>query len=183
MLTLDSKTPSDGTCLGETLGRFWDAGCHCVVVLHFTFDIHLFFIHIYFSTLSLTLPWTIAGFLHSFYTFGPAHNRVICDTLISNYSIIFLPQALRFWVGIFYSQPFFTLCFFLTFLAQPAFIKTSLVVGSLSLKFAGLHTDPRNTEPAYLFVWFTVIHNPLYILNLYLYMSILQKFYLWWKLC
>ena len=50
------------------------------------------------------------------------------------------------------------------------------------LKVAGLHTDPRNTDPAHLFVWFTVIHNLLYILNLYLYMSILQKFYLWWKL-
>ena len=44
------------------------------------------------------------------------------------------------------------------------------------------HTDPRNTDPAHLFLWFTKIHNLLYILNLYLYMSILQKFYLWWKL-
>ena len=50
------------------------------------------------------------------------------------------------------------------------------------LKFAGLHADTQNTDPAHLFVWFTVIHNLLYILNLYLYMSILQKFYLWWKL-
>ena len=50
------------------------------------------------------------------------------------------------------------------------------------LKVAGLHTDPRNTDPAHLFVWFTVIHNLLYILTLYLCMSILQKFYLWWKL-
>ena len=93
-----------------------------------------------------------------------------------------LPQALRFWVGIFYPQVFFTLHSFPTFLAQPAFIKASLGAGSYSLKFAGLHTDPQNTDLAHLFVWFTVIHNPLYILNLYLYMSILQKFYLWWKL-
>ena len=50
------------------------------------------------------------------------------------------------------------------------------------LKVAGLHTDPRNTDPAHLFVWFTVIHNLLYILALYLCISILQKFYLWWKL-
>ena len=90
-----------------------------------------------------------------------------------------LPRALRFWVGIFYPQAFFTLRSFPTFLAQPAFIKASLGAGSYSLKFAGLHTDPRNTDPAHLFVWFTVIHNLLYILNLYLYMSILQKFYLW----
>ena len=63
-----------------------------------------------------------------------------------------------------------TLCSF-----QPAFIKASLGAGICSLKFAGLHTDPRNTDLAHLFVWFTVIHNPFYILNLYLYMSILQK--------
>ena len=41
----------------------------------------------------------------------------------------------------------------------PAFIKASLGAGSSSLKFAGLHTDPQNTDPAHLFVWFTVIHN------------------------
>ena len=35
-----------------------------------------------FSTSSLTLPWTIAGFLHPFYTFSPAHRRVIRDTLL-----------------------------------------------------------------------------------------------------
>ena len=50
------------------------------------------------------------------------------------------------------------------------------------LKVAWLHTDPRNTGPAHLFVWFAVIHNLLYILALYLCISILQKFYLWWKL-
>ena len=136
-----------------------------------------FFIHC-FSTSSLTLSWTIAGFLHPFYTFSPAHRRVIRDTFIFNHSVIFLPRALRFWVGIFYPQAFFTLRSFPTFLAQPAFIKASLGASSSSLKFAGLHTDPRNTDPAHLFVWFTVIHNLLYILNLYLYMSILQKFLL-----
>ena len=46
------------------------------------------------------------------------------------------------------------------------------------LKFAGLHTDPQNRDPARLFVWFTVIHNLLYILNLHLCMSILQTFLL-----
>ena len=58
-------------------------------------------------------------------------------------------------------------------LARPAFIKASLGASSYSSKFAGLHTDPRNTESAHLFVWFTVIHNLLYILNLYLCMPIL----------
>ena len=52
---------------------------------------------------------------------------------------------------------FFTLRSFTDIL--PAFIKASLGAGSSSLKFAGLHTNPQNTDPAHLFVWFTVIHN------------------------
>ena len=171
-----SKTPSDGTCLGEPLGGFCDIGF--VVTLHFSF----FFIHIFFSTSSLTLLWTIARFLDPFCNFSPAHCTVIRDTFIFSHSVIFLPWVLRFWVSTFHPQAFFTLCSFPTFLAQPAFIKASLGVGSYSLKFAGLHTDSWNTDPVHLFVWFIVIHNLLYILNLYLYMSILQKFYLWWKL-
>ena len=145
---------------------------HFVVVLHLS----MFFIHIFFSTSFLTLQWTIARFLHPFYTFGPVYRRVICDTFIFNHSVIFLPRALRFWVGIFY------LTLLPDLLAQPAFIKASLGAGSYSFRFAELHTELQNTGSAHLFVWFTVIHNLLYILNLYLYMSILQKFYLWWKL-
>ena len=159
--------------LGRTSGGFCDVDLHFVVVI---LHLSMFFIHIFFSTSSLTLPWTIARFLDPFCTFSPAHRRVICDTFIFNHSVIFLPRARRFWVGIFYPQAFFTSRSFPTFLAQPAFIKASLGTGSYSLKFADLHTDPRNTDPAHLFVWFTVIHNLLYILNLYLYMSILQKF-------
>ena len=165
--------------LGRTSGRFCDVELYFVVVV--ILHLSMFFIHISFSTSSLTLSWTIARFLDPFCTFSPAHRRVICDTFIFNHSVIFLPRALRFWVGIFYPQAFFTLRSFPTFLAQPAFIKASLGASSSSLKFAGLHTDPRNTDPAHLFVWFTVIHNLLYILSLYLCMSILQKFYLWWK--
>ena len=47
------------------------------------------------------------------------------------------------------------------------------------LKVAALHTDPGNTDQAALLLWFTVIHNILYILSLHRCMSILQKFYLW----
>ena len=71
-----------------------------------------FCIHICFSTSSLTLPWTITRFLDPIHTLGPAHRRVIRDTFIFNHSVIFLPRALRFWVGIFYPQAFFTLRFF-----------------------------------------------------------------------
>ena len=75
--------------------HFWSSFCCCSSFV----DV---LIHIFFSTSSLTIPWTIAWFLHPFYTFSPAHSRVIRDTFILNYSIIFLPRALRPWVGIFY---------------------------------------------------------------------------------
>ena len=44
----------------------------------------------------------------------------------------------------------FTLCSITDIL--PAFIKASLGAGSSTLKFAGLHTDPQNTDAAHLFV-------------------------------
>ena len=47
--------------------------------------------------------------LHPFYTFSSAHSRVIRDTCIFNHWEIFLPLALRVWVGVFYPQAFFTL--------------------------------------------------------------------------
>ena len=139
-------------CLGEAPGRFL-----FVVVPSFLFFILLlFFIH-FFSTSSLTLLWTIAGFLYPFYTFSPAHHRVICGTFILTFrgsSFTVLPRALRFWVEI--SLPtklFLSYAPSPTFLTQSAFNKASLGAGSFSLKFAGLYTDPS------VFVWFTVIHN------------------------
>ena len=38
--------------------------------------------------LSLTLPWTIARFLDSFYTFSPAHWRVIRDFTLPSFECI-----------------------------------------------------------------------------------------------
>ena len=93
---------------------FCDVGCclYFVVVRRLLF----FFIHIFFSTSFLTLPWTIARFLHIFCTFSPAHRRVVHDTFIFNHSIIFLTRALWFWVGIFYltilPNIFGTTCFY-----------------------------------------------------------------------
>ena len=105
--------------LGRTSGGFCDVDLHFVIVI---LHLSMFFIHIFFSTSSLTLPWTITGFLHPFYTFSPAYRRVIRDTFIFNHSVIFLPRVLRFWVGIFYPQAFFTpsqhfgtTCFYLGF--------------------------------------------------------------------
>ena len=130
---------------------------HFVVVSSFVNFLHSHFI--FFSTSSLTLPWTIAEFLQSFYTFSPAYCRVVRCTFIFNFSVIFLPQAQRFRVSVFYPLAFFTLCSFIDILTQPAFIKAFMGAGSSSLKFAWLHTDPRNTDPAHLFVCFTVIHK------------------------
>ena len=85
--------------LGRTSQGFCGVDLHfAIAILHLSF----FFIHIFFSTSSLTLPWTIVRFLDPFCTFSPAHHRVIRDTFIFNYSVIFLPRALWFWVGIFY---------------------------------------------------------------------------------
>ena len=82
-------------CLGEPLRRFLRCWLLFLILisflyLHFIFDLHFvvvhhlsfFFIHIFFSTSSLTLPWTIARFLDPFCTFSPAHRRVIRDTFI-----------------------------------------------------------------------------------------------------
>ena len=100
--------------LGRTSRGFRDVGYHLhfVVAPHFLF----FFIHHFLFTSCLTLPWTIGRFLDPFFTFCPAYRRVICDTFIFNHSVIFLPRALRFWVGIFYLELlpdiFGTTCFY-----------------------------------------------------------------------
>ena len=152
--------------LGENPRRFlWCCFCilifdlHFLVVLHLSmfFILLLFFIHIFFSTSSLTLPWIFTLSLHPFYTFKPSPSKsdsrhfhfqpfryllAVSATVLSGH---FLPTG----------------AFYLTLLYQhfkPAFIKASPGDGSSFLKFAELHTDPD------LFVWFTVIHN-LYIQN------------------
>ena len=56
-------------------------------------------------TSSLTLPWAIARFLDPFYTFSPAHRRVIRDFALPT----LLPWVLRIWERVFYCQAFFTL--------------------------------------------------------------------------
>ena len=80
--------------------------------------------------------------------------------------------VLRFWVSIFYPQTFFTLHSSLTFCHNLLLSRFHREPAVTFLKVAGLHTDLRNTDLTDLFVWFTVIHNLLNILNLYLCMSI-----------
>ena len=129
-------------------------------------------------TSSLTLPWTRARFLDPFCTFSPAHRRMICDTFTFQPFRYFLTTSATVLSGHFLPTGVFYLRLLPDILSQPVFIKVSVGVGSYSSKFVGLHTDPRNTDPAHQFVRFAVIHNLLYILNLYLCMSILQKFLL-----
>ena len=99
------KLPAMVLCLGEPTRRFLLLLIFIsFLYLDFIFDLHfvvvvlhllMFFIHICFSTSSLTLPWTIPEFLQSFYTFSLDHRRVIRNTFIFNHSVIFLPRALQ----------------------------------------------------------------------------------------
>ena len=82
------------------------------------------------------------------------HRKVMSFSTIPS---TFLPQALRSWAGIFYPQAFFTLrsftdiltCVYQGFPERWKFFLEVCWASYLSL----------NTDPAHLFVWFTVIHN------------------------
>ena len=117
----------------------------------------MFFIHIFFWTSFLTLPWAIAGFLHPFYTFSPAHSRVICETFIFDHSVNLLAVSVMVLSGHFLPTGVFYLMLlhwhFNLRLSRPpwelAILPWILQGFILILK----------TDPARLFVWFTVIHN------------------------
>ena len=119
---------------------------------------------------SLHQLWALPGLLSIAFSFSSTSSA----TVLSGH---FLPRGVFYLTllpNIFGSSPTFWHNLLLSrFHWEPA---------AIFLKVAGLHTDPWNTGPSHVFVWFTVIHNILYILSLYLCMSILQKFYLWWKL-
>ena len=143
--------------IGRTSGGLCDVDLHfaVVVILHLL----MFFIHIFFLTSSLTLPWTIARFLDQFCTFSPAHRRVICDTFIFQPFRYLLTASAMVLIGHFLP----TGVFYLTLLPEifgtfPTFWHNLLLSrfhwepAVTFLKVAGLHTDPRNTDPAHLFV-------------------------------
>ena len=93
--------------------------------------------------------------------------------------IAFLFRALRFWVGISYLKASFTLRPFPTFLAHSRHFCFYQIFGGswrlLSWKLQDFILIFETQTRPICFVWFTVIHNLLYILSLYLCMSILQK--------
>ena len=162
----------------------WSSFCCCcyssfvnVLYSHFLFDI------------ILHPSVDYCQVLDPFCTFSPAYRRVIRDTFIFQPLRYLLTASATVLSGHF----LLTGVFYLTLLPDifgtfPTFWNNLLLskfhweLAVTFLKVVGLHTDPWNTDSAHLFVWFTVIHNLLYILSLYLCMSILQKFYLCWKL-
>ena len=102
-----SKTPSDGTLLERTSRRFlW---CWLLLLLFFLTEAFYVFGLLFFATgtpTRLLTPWKPPQALNStLATFG-------CLTFCQAFSVTVLPRALRFWVGIFYPQPFFTLLSF-----------------------------------------------------------------------
>ena len=142
---------------------FCDVGCS--LFIHFCSSfcccssfLLLLFIHCV-SMSFLTLPWTIRRVFPPTFYFQPSpsqsdsrhflnlseiffHSFTASATVLSEY---FLPTGLIYLALLHWH---FT-CAYQGFLGAC----------SSPLRFAGLHTDPRNTGPAHLFVWFTVIHN------------------------
>ena len=118
------------------------------IVLHLSF----FFIHICFSTSSLTLLWTIARFLDPFYTFSPAHCRVICNTFIFQPFRYLLTATATVLSGHFLPTGVFYLTLHPTFWHNLLLSRFHWEPAFTFLKVAGLHTDPQNTDPAHLFV-------------------------------
>ena len=119
----------------------------------------MYFIHIFFSTSSLTLPWTIARFLDLFCTFSPAHHRVIRDTFIFQPFCYLLNASATVLSGHFLPTSVFYLMLlpdiFGTF---PIFWHNLLLSrfhwdpATTFLKVAGLHNDLQNADSAHLFV-------------------------------
>ena len=104
-------------------GSFCDIDLYFVVVavLHLPF----YFIHIFFSTSSLTLP-----FLDPFCTFSPAHRRVLPHTFIFQPFRYLLTASATVLSGHFLPTGVFCLTLLRHILAQFAFIKVSLGAGS-----------------------------------------------------
>ena len=114
-------------CLGEPPRRFLLTFHFCIFILLLFFICCFSLFTFAFRTSSITLPWTIAGFLHPFYTFSPAHCRVIHDTTVL--SGRFLPT------GVFY-----LICSFTYIFDSPCVYQGLPGAGSSSLTFVGLHT-------------------------------------------
>ena len=161
--------------LGRTSGRFlwcwlsfhfWSSFCYCssfvnVLHSHFLFDII-----------------TFRGLSPGFYTHLILSVQPIAEWFATlSFSAILL-SSYRERYG--FEWAFFTHRRFYLMLLPKIFGTTCYHQGlpgsrQFFLEVCRTWSDARNTDPAHLFVWLTVIHNLLYNLDLYLYMSILQK--------
>ena len=141
------------------------------VVLHFIFDLHFVFVSS-FVYLHFVVVSSFVVFLHSHFLLDVIPHPSVDYRRVFTPILYFQPSPSQSDSRHFHFQPFRYLLtvsatvlsghfsptgvFYLTLLpdilAQTAFIKASLGAGSYSLKFAGLHTDPQNTDPAHLFV-------------------------------
>ena len=143
-------------CLGEPPRRFLllTFHFHFVVVssFHFYFILFLLFFICRCSSFTFTSRHHLSLFRGLFYTFSPAHCRLIRDTFISTFPGSSYREHYGFECAFFTHRRFLLYAPSPTFLTQLAFIKASLGVGSSSLKFARLHNDLGNTDPAHLFV-------------------------------
>ena len=142
--------------LGRTSGGFCDVDLHFVVVI---LHLLMFFIHIFFSTSSLTLPWTIARFLDPFCTFSPAHRRVIRDTFIFRPFHYLLTASATVLSGHFLPTDVFYLMLLPDIFGTFSTLWHNLLLSRFHwepaanfLKVAGLHSDSRNRDTAHLFV-------------------------------
>ena len=118
--TKNQKTPSNGTCLGEPLGRF------CVIVHFWCCGLH-FFVVLFpgYLTMSLTLHPGFSGLWRPPSALSPA---LTFDCL---FFFIYCERCSFEWA--FFTYRCFPLCSFPTFLAQPTFLKASLGAGNYSL--------------------------------------------------
>ena len=116
----------------ENLRRFLWCCLHfvAVAVLHLWF----FFIRILVSTSTFTFRWTIARFLEPFFTFSPAHSRMIRGTFIFQPFRDLLTESATTLSGYFSPTGVFYLIPITNILAQAAFVKVSLGPGSYFLE-------------------------------------------------
>ena len=94
----------------------------------------MFSIHIFFSTSSLTLPWTIARFLDPFCTFSPAHRRVTRETFLFQPFRYLLTTSATVLSGHFLPTVISYLMLLPNIWAQSTFIKVSLEASSYFLE-------------------------------------------------
>ena len=143
-----TKTPSDGTCLGEPPVRFLRCWLLFIVFVMLVVALHSLLFDVI-SRLSVSHRRVLTPILYfqpsssqsdswhfHFNLSGPFfHSFTASATVLSGH---FLPIGVFFYLTL-VPHIFDTTCFC---------IKASLGGGSYSLRFTGLHADLRNTDPA-----------------------------------